>query len=280
MLLVADSGSTKTDWVLVRDGAQEKYSTIGYNPFFVSSEGMYRSLMGELSHRLDAACIKNVFFYGAGCSTEENNAIVRRALAMLFVNATISVEHDLLAAARALLKDQRGFAAIIGTGSNTCIYNGKDVEHNIDSLGYLLGDEGSGSYIGKKIVRDYMRGYLPAELNDKFSNYFKLTPAEIYHKLYDQPNPNRFLASFCRFATEQKDNAYIREVVNQCFIDFFSQQVSRYPMYRHYTFNCVGSVGHIFKEELQGVAGKFNMELGNIMAAPIEELVKYHQDRI
>lgn len=276
MLLVADSGSTKTDWGLVHGSGQEKYSTIGYNPYFIGSDGIYLSLLKELAPRLDAAAVKNVFFYGAGCSTPENNSVVHAALSKVFTNAKVSVEHDLLGAARALLKEQRGFAAIIGTGSNTCVYNGKHIEHNIDSLGYLLGDEGSGSYIGKKIVRDFMRGYLPGELNKRFIERFDLTAPEIFHKLYHQPGPNRFLAGFCRFAAEHKNEEYTQQILEQCFTDFFTQQVSRYPEYRKYAFNCVGSVGHIFREELQRVAVRFGMRVEKLIPAPIGELVQYH----
>jgi hypothetical protein len=278
MMLIADSGSTKTDWVLINGSQRVHYSTIGFNPFFVGTDVIYAELVKELGSKLDTGAVKNVFFYGAGCSTEANNLIVENALTRFFPNAEVQVEHDLLAAARALLGDQRGFAAIIGTGSNTCIYNGKNIEHNIDSLGYLLGDEGSGSYIGKKIVRDHLRGYLPLELNQRFIERFSLTAPEIYHRLYYQPTPNRFLASFCHFAADHKHEEYIQQIVDQCFTDFFAHQVSKYPLYRHFTFNCVGSVGNIFRDELKRVATQFGMEMGNIIAAPIDALVKYHAE--
>jgi N-acetylglucosamine kinase-like BadF-type ATPase len=255
------------------------YSTIGYNPYVVGSDYIYQSLVMEFGGKLDAAAVKNVFFYGAGCSTGPNTSIVHKALSNFFPNAKVQVEHDLLAAARAMLGNQRGFAAIIGTGSNTCVYDGKAIERNIDSLGYLLGDEGSGSYIGKKIVRDYMRGYLPGHLNEKFFAQFGLKAEDIFHTLYEKPNPNRFLAGFCRFAVEHKNEDYTQQLLDQCFDDFFTYQVSRYNGYSRYQFNCVGSVGFIFRDEVQRTARKFGMESAKWIQAPIGELVKYHSSR-
>ncbi len=277
MILIADSGSTKTDWVLT-DGKRSlsRYSTIGFNPYFVGSDMMYDSLMVKLSGEFSPGQVKQVFFYGAGCSNNANITIANKALTRFFSNAKVSVNHDMLAAARALLGNKSGFAAIIGTGSNTCIYNGKEVEFNIDSLGYLLGDEGSGSYIGRKIVKDYMRGHLPKSLERKFLRYYNLKPADIFDSLYNKPSPNRFLAGFCKFADHNKEHEYIKEILLCSFTDFFENLVSRYPDYRKYTFNCVGSVGFIFKDQLREVAGKYDMKVGKLISSPIEELVNYH----
>jgi N-acetylglucosamine kinase-like BadF-type ATPase len=276
MILIADSGSTKTDWVLIDENNQSRYKTIGYNPYFINSENIYHSLAEKLVPELEPTGIKKVFFYGAGCSTSSNASIVSSALTRCFINSEISVGHDLLAAARALLGNERGFAAIIGTGSNTCIYDGKEVEKNIDSLGYLMGDEGSGSYIGKKIVRDFMRGYLPAELQRKFSETYRLTNSEIFANLYNKPLPNRFLASFCLFADQNQQHEYIRELVRESFSDFFKNLVSKYDNHDSYSFNCVGSVGYIFRDVLFEVATSYNMKAGKIIHSPIEDLVQYH----
>lgn len=276
MKLIADSGSTKTDWVLLDGDRQERYKTIGYNPYFVNSENIYQSLAESLVPQLDPVQIKEVHFYGAGCSTPENVAIVKKALTRCFINSNVSVGHDMLAAARALLGDKRGFAAILGTGSNTCIYNGREVEKNIDSLGYLLGDEGSGSYIGKKVVRDFMRGYLPPELDKKFREQFKLNNEEIFSTLYNKPLPNRFLAGFCMFADENKEHPHIRAIVEESFTDFFRNLVGHYPGYQSYTFNCIGSVGYAFRDILGKVADAFGMKTGRILHSPIDDLVSYH----
>jgi N-acetylglucosamine kinase-like BadF-type ATPase len=277
MILIADSGSTKTDWILT-DGKEtgSRFLTIGYNPYFIDSDNIYQSLTQKLVSQFDAAQIKKVIFYGAGCSTLDKAAVVHKALTKCFTNSDISVQHDMLAAARALLGDEKGFAAIIGTGSNTCLYDGKGISQNIDSLGYLLGDEGSGSYIGKKIIRDYMRGYLPYELHNKFKAAYQLTDADIFHALYKQPLPNRFLAGFCKFAHENKEHPHIVKIIRDSFTDLFENLVSRYPNYRKLEFNCVGSVAWIFKDILEVVADTYGMKVGRLIASPIEDLVKYH----
>ena len=277
MILIADSGSTKTDWILTDENKnQTRFSTIGYNPYFIDSESIYDSLSLKLVPELDAPAIKIVFFYGAGCSTPEKNAIVHKALSRCFPNSELLVEHDLLGAARALLGNNRGFAAIIGTGSNTSIYDGVETETNIDSLGYLLGDEGSGCYIGKKIIQNFIRGYLPSDLHDKFNLAYQYSHADIYDFIYNKPLPNRFLASFCKFADENKEHEYIKIIVKESFNDFFKNLVSKYEDYEKYTFNSVGSVGYIFKDILKEVAESYKMEIGKIIASPIENLVRFH----
>lgn len=277
MLLIADSGSTKTHWVLVDDkNVHSNFHTLGYNPFFIDSKGIYQSLSESLLPQLDAQAVSKVFFYGAGCSSPENLGIVEKAMAKAFPNAKLFVSHDLLAAARSVLGNKRGFAAIIGTGSNTCIYDGNKIEKNIDSLGYLLGDEGSGCYIGKKILRDFMRGYLPAELHKKFDQKYNLTHAAIFDAMYNQPSPNRFLASFAAFADENKEQAHIKMIVKESFTDFFTNLVSRYPAYDTLSFNCVGSVAAVFQDILKEVAESYHMKMGTIVRSPIEGLVKYH----
>lgn len=277
MILIADSGSTKTDWILTdKNKNQTRYSTVGYNPYFIDSESIYDSILLTLAAQLDAAAVKTIFFYGAGCSTPENAGIVHKALSACFPNSEVFVKHDMLGAARALLGNSRGFAAIIGTGSNTCIYDGKEIEKNTDSLGYLLGDEGSGCYIGKKIIRDSMRGYLPPELHSKFNRTYQFSNAEIFNSIYNKPAPNRFLASFCRFADDNKEHTYIKIIVRESFDDFFKNLVCKYPGYEKFSFNCVGSVGFIFKDLLREVAGSYKMEIGKMISSPIEELANYH----
>ena len=277
MLLIADSGSTKTSWVLT-DGKKSRsgYNTIGYNPLFMNTEEIYQSLSESLIPKLNNAAVKKIFFYGADCSTPSNITIVQKALSRCFSKATIYIEHDMLAAARALLGNSPGFAAIIGTGSNTCIYDGNKIEQNISPLGYLLGDEGSGSYIGKRILRDLMRGYMPYQLEKKFNHTYHLSPAEIFDFMYNQPSPNRFLASFCKFADTNKSHPYIKKVVMESFSDLFENLVNHYPGYENYSFNCVGSVGSIFKDLLKEVVLSRKMKMGKVIASPIEDLVRYH----
>ncbi len=277
MLLIADSGSTKTDWVLIdRNKNQTRYRTCGYNPFFIDSTSIYNSISKTLALQLNPNLVKTIFFYGAGCSTPDKTNIVKNALFRSFTHAQISVDHDLLGAARSLLGNKGGFAAIIGTGSNTCIYNGTQIEKNTDSLGYLLGDEGSGSYIGKMLIRDFMRNHLPAELQHSFMQAYHLNNEQIFARLYISPFPNLFLSGFCLFAHKYKEHEYIKRVVKASFTDFFTNQVCSYEGYEKFNFNCVGSVGSVFKEQLKEVAKSFHMEPGKFLPAPIDSLVSYH----
>jgi glucosamine kinase len=276
MILIADSGSTKTDWVLVDEEDKSTFCTIGYNPFFIKSDAICQSLSESLVPHIDANRVNTVYFYGAGCSIPENNAILESALSKCFRKADIYVSHDLLAAARALLGANPGFAAILGTGSNTCLYNGEVVTHNIDSLGFLLGDEGSGSCIGRKLLRDFLRNAMPADLKREFQKTWNLSYDYVFERLYRGDLPNRFLAGFCEFADHHKKESYIIELVRESFQEFFRHLVSHYPNYSNYDFNCIGSVGFIFSSVLKEVASEFGMQTGMIIKAPIDNLVRFH----
>ena len=276
MKLIADSGSTKTDWVLCNNEIIGRYSTIGYNPFFIQEEGIVASLESTLIAQLGEVDITEVYFYGAGCSSADKRMVVQKALEKVFVSARCEVNHDLLASARALLGHKSGFAAILGTGANTCLYDGHLITHNVDSLGYLIGDEGSGSYIGRKIVRDFMRQALPLELKSQFEAMFGYNNADLYDHLYFKPLPNRFLASFSKFAGANSDHPYIQEIIRESFDAFFKYLVSRYPDYQRYSFNCVGSVGFVFSNYLEEAAQNYGMPIGKIIKTPIDDLVAFH----
>lgn len=280
MLLIADGGSTKTTWGLI-DGESNKrtFTTEGYNPYFVDTDYIIKSLKANIPADLDTGSVTEVNYYGAGVHNEEKASIVQKALVAIFKNAKATVNHDLLAAARALLGTKPGFAAILGTGTNTCIYDGKNITHQIDSLAYILGDEGSGCYIGKKLISDYVRGYMPADARESFWNTYKLTPDEIIDSIYTKPLVSRFCASFSKFAYEDKVNpAYTRNIVKTSFQDFFKNLVSHYPDYQSITFNCIGGVADSFRDILTEVATEYGMKVGQILRSPMEGLVKYHKE--
>lgn len=276
MILIADSGSTKTDWVLVDDETRQRFRTIGYNPLFIGTEGIVQSLTEGLLTQLNAGLVKTVFFYGADCAVSENASIVKQALEHCFEKASVHVGHDLLAAARALLGNSAGFSAILGTGSNTCVYDGEKVVENIPSLGYLLGDEGSGTYIGRKILRDYLRKVMPGDLQVHFQATWNYSEVAILNGLYQGKFPNRFLAAFCQFAHTFQQHAYIQEIIWDSFRDFFENRVLRYKDYQSLRLNCIGSVGFVFREQLKKVAAEYNMPVGKIVQSPIEALVNFH----
>lgn len=283
MKLIADSGSTKTDWVLLEESGNQlkRIPTIGFNPYFIDTESIFNVLSDTLLIELNGTKVQEVWFYGAGCGTEEKQQIVYKALQRAFPDAhAIRVGHDLLAAARALLGNENGFAAILGTGANTCVYDGRDCVLNIDSLGYLLGDEGSGSYIGKKFVRDFMRKQLEPELHEKFKTLFGIeNNNQIYQTLYATPFPNRYLAGFSKFAEAFPNHPYIEAKVAEAFDDFFANLVSRYPDYKTYSFNCVGSVGFAYRELLKSTALGYGMSTGKILQSPMEGLIAFHMGK-
>lgn len=278
MIIIADGGSTKTSWCIVDStGKKIFFNTEGYNPYFSDTEYIIASMRKNMPSDLPANSIKEVHYYGAGVHNDEKASIVSKAMKVIFINAEIHIGHDLLAAARSLLDDKRGFAAILGTGTNTCVYDGEDVEMSIDSLAYILGDEGSGCYIGKKLLSDYIRGYMPKNVRDVFWETFKLTPDDILNSVYTKPLPNRFCASFSKFVYDINVNIeYSRNLVKSSFNDFFKNLVTHYPNYTDYEFNCIGSVAYNFRNVLEEVALEHGMKMGKILRSPIDDLVKYH----
>ncbi|RRN77645.1 N-acetylglucosamine kinase [Pseudoxanthomonas sp. SGD-10] len=281
MILIADGGSTKTNWCLLNEeGEKVLFNTEGYNPYFSDTKYIINSMKKSLPADFSTEKIKEVNYYGAGVHNEEKAQIIVEAMKVIFPNAEVNVGHDLLAAARALLKNERGFAAILGTGTNTCIYDGNEIEEHIDSLAYILGDEGSGCHIGKKLLSDYLRGYMPEDVRNAFWNTFKLTESEILDNVYTKPLPNRFCASFSKFVGEVEVNKeYTTSLVRSSFNEFFKNLVSQYPNYQNYTFNCIGSVAYGFKDILEEVANEYGMKLGKIVKSPIDDLVDFHIER-
>lgn len=279
MIVIADGGSTKTNWCLINESGRKIYfNTEGYNPYFSKTDYIVESLNNSLPNNLEREKLTEVNYYGAGCSTEENVKIVVDAMQQVFPNAKVYVGHDLLAACRALLGNEAGFAAILGTGTNSCLYDGTKISLNIDSLGHFLGDEGSGSYIGKRILSDYMRGYMPKGLRDAFYDNYGLTNEDILDNVYNKPLVNRFCASFSKFLYDFKDGYedYTFNTIDYAFSAFFNNLVVHYPNYKDHKLNVIGSVGYSFRDILSNVADRFEMGIGKIIRSPIDDLVHYH----
>ena len=281
MILIADGGSTKCNWCQLDDAQNRAYfNTEGYNPDFMDTAAIAASLIRNLPDTLSRDQVREVYFYGAGVSSAKKAEVIAGALRQLFSRAKVTVTEDLLAAARALLGRQPGFAAILGTGTNSCLYDGEKITYNVDSLGYFLGDEGSGSFFGKRLLRDYMRGLLPDGLQEIFKETYSLgSRNDILNQLYNQPLPNRYLASFAKFAYDYNNVSYCRDIVLEGFEAFFRNLVLHYPRYQDYTFNCVGSVGYNFRDVLAQVARGHGMEVGKIIRSPIDDLVTFHEER-
>lgn len=281
MIIIADGGSTKTNWCLLDDSNKKIYfNTEGYNPYFVDSDYIVSSLRKGLPKDIPFHSITEVNYYGAGVHNQEKANIVKDAIKQVFPDSRVEVGHDLLAAARALLGTSAGFAAILGTGTNSCIYDGEKITYNIDSAAYILGDEGSGSHIGKKLLTDFIRGLMPEDVAKVFFETYKLTPDEIMDNVYTKPLANRFCASFSKFVYDNNVNIeYTRSIVDNAFEAFFANLVSQYPDYKNYTFNCIGSVGYNFRNVLSEKAKQYGMEVGKILRSPIDDLVEYHIQR-
>lgn len=276
MILIADSGSTKTDWRGV-DSNQKitSFQTIGFNPYHISEKEILVELSSSKLNTIQQE-VKQVIFYGAGCSSLEKNNEIKIALQQFFLNAKVEVNHDLLAAARALCGHENGMVGILGTGSNTCLFDGENIVKNVSSLGYILGDEGSGSYIGKTFITALFNNELSQEVVHKYQQQFKYNLNDVLDAVYKKPLPNRFLAQFAPFVFEQKSVPEIASIIDVCFNSFFEKHICKYENYQQYPLNIVGSVGYIFKDEIEKVAARYHVKLGKVIKQPIEELVRFH----
>ncbi len=277
-MLLADSGSTNTHWWLAESG-QLRASIVsrGLNPFFYTPKSMAAQLLTDLQPFIKDQQIQAVHFYGAGCSTSANRQMVRDALNHLLKgDPDISIGNDLLGAARALFGVEPGIACILGTGSNACLYNGSEITHGLPSLGYVLGDEGSGTHLGKVFLENLLKDQLPWELNQAFSQAYKLDRAQILEEIYRKEHPNRFLASFSVFIHQQMHHPRIMELLEDCFEAFFREQVCKLPGYTAFKMGCVGSVGYHYRNVIRPLAIRHGISGIAFTDSPMEGLLAYH----
>lgn len=276
MRLIADSGATKTDWCFGQDKENAlMIHTQGINPFHQTKEQIGQVLTSELLPQLgDAANIGHIHFYGAGC-TPEKAIIVKEELQTLFPQAEVEVQSDLSGAARSLCGKEQGIACILGTGSNSCEYDGQEMKKQVSPLGYILGDEGSGAYLGKRLVGDCLKRQLPEHICQAFLEETRLTPAEIIEKVYRQPQANRFLASLTPFLSRHREEPEIHTLLVGCFRDFFQRNVMQYN-YSSCQVHFTGSVAWYFQEEVKEAAETLNIHTGKFIKNPIYGLIDYH----
>lgn len=277
-MLIADSGSTKTDWCVILDNTPiKRIGTKGLNPFFQSEEEIQQELTHSLLPQLPEGTIDSVYFYGAGC-TPEKAPTLRRAIAdSLPIVGNIKAYSDMLAAARGLCGREAGITCILGTGSNSCFYDGKEIVNHISPLGFILGDEGSGAVLGKLLVGDILKNQLSPTIKEVFLKQFDLTVPEIIDRVYRQPFPNRFLASLSPFIAQHLEEPGIRQLVLGSFIAFLRRNVMQYD-YTQYPAHFIGSVAHCYKEILQEAAQETGIRIGKILQSPMEGLIQYHSD--
>lgn len=276
MILIADSGSTKVSWrVLHKDGTVQAIQTIGINPFFVTEAEIVATLEANLKPAIKGT-VEYIYFYGAGVAGQDKIDLLARCFRTVFPGCTVEAYSDLLAAARCLLGKEKGIAAILGTGANTCFYDGEKIVDNVPACGYILGDEGGGAVLGKKFVSDYLKRMLPEDLNEAFEKRYNLGLLDIIEKVYRQPLPNRFLASFTLFLGEHATHPYVKDFLGRAFDEFFLRNIIHYD-YKTYPVNIIGSVGFYFREHVEAAAARNNMKIGKIVRTPIEGLVAYHK---
>ena len=278
MILIADSGSTKTDWCMAEKGvAIKRIPTKGMNPFFQSEDEMVEEMKHSLLPELDGKRPEAVYFYGAGCAFDKVE-IVRRAISCVLSldMAAIEVNSDMLAAARSVCGHEAGIACILGTGSNSCFYNGKEIEANVSPLGFILGDEGSGAVLGKLFIGDLLKNQLPAGLKEKFLERYQLTPADIIDRVYRKPFPNRYLATLSPFISEHITIPEVHQLVKQSFKAFLVRNVMQYD-YQHYAVGFNGSVAWYYRDILEEALSETGLKMGIVIKAPMEGLLKYHQ---
>lgn len=278
MILLADSGSTKTDWLLL-DREPIAFQSAGFNPFYQTQEVILETLRREVLPNIEPHQVRHIFFYGAGCADPGTSRPVTNALAALFPAAeTIEVNSDLLAAARALCGREAGIACILGTGANNALYDGEKIVNNIGSLGFWLGDEGSGGYLGKQLVVGYLHNELPAGLHEAFQeSYPDVSRLSILERAYRQPFPNRYFASFSSFLGQHQADPYVGTLVGNAFRSFLTMYVSKHPNATQLPIHFTGSVAFHFQSLLREVLREKNLHVGTIQRSPMTGLLHYHQ---
>lgn len=280
MLLIAESGATKTSWVLVHeDRIIRSFSSDGMSPVIHTQNQITHIIESQVVPQLGTVRPSQIAFYGTGVSSEDRVAVIKQSLQVFYPEAEMEVEHDLLAAARAAYEGEITIAAILGTGSNSCVYDGNAIIAHVPSLAYILGDEGSGAYMGKKLLRDFVYGKMPAHIHATFEKKYGIDKDIIIDHVYKKPDPSRWLASFSPFLEENINEAYCRSVVTESFRDFFNCHISSYGEYKTAPLNVIGSIGMYFREFLEQVCKEYGFTFGRIIQSPIEELVRYHIER-
>lgn len=274
--LIADSGATKAEWCLLHNGKKKTILTQGISPYFLDTQQIINLLLKELKPKLKNVELDEVFYYGTGCANLENAKSVKKAIGTVFPDIKIEVTHDLMGAARALCGRNKGVACILGTGSNSCFYDGKKIVKNSPGLGYVIGDEGSGAYLGKKVIQYYLYGTFDDELMGIFDLTYTTNKVEILENVYKRPMPNRYLAGFAKFLAENRGHYMIENIIEDGLNDFFFNHLCKYKETWTLPIHFAGSVAFGFKDVLQQLCNSYEFELGRVMKNPMEGLIEYH----
>ncbi len=278
--LIADSGATSCEWCLINQESTTFFRTTGISPYFLDVSGIVTQLQQELIPQLPSISIDELHFYGTGLATKANKQTMQSALEALFPASILHIETDLLAAARALCGHEKGIACILGTGINACVYDGKEIIKNSPGLGYVLGDEGSGAYLGKKVIQHYIYQIFDNELRLRFEQQFKQSKEQILHAVYKAPFANRYLAGYALFISENRGHYMIENLLEDGLNDFFSIHLQSFSERFHYPIHFTGSISHGFKDILASLCDNYSLQLGTVCKSPIEGLVTFHTDNL
>lgn len=274
--LIADSGATKTEWCLSGDG-QGVMVTEGLNPYYHDTGSIVEVLKEVLLPQLEGEEVGRIRFYGAGCDGPEKIAVVERALGTVFPDAKAEVYHDLLGAARACFFDRPGIACIIGTGSNSCLYDGERITEDIPSLAFILGDEGSAAWFGKRLINDYFRHEIPEELRTTLERECDMDLKHILREVYGGSQKSRFVASYAAFLGAHSDHPYVQSMLREGFENFITRTVMKYTDARSREVRFVGSVAYAYRELIREILEEQGMKAGPFIRKPMQRLVEYHE---
>ncbi|MCL7754796.1 N-acetylglucosamine kinase [Polaribacter sp. Z022] len=282
MILIADGGSTKADWIAIDKNKEEAFRvrTLGLNPAIVPEEELENRIINMFQLINIKEDVEEIHFYGAGCGTPKPIQILKTILESIFVNAKVFISEDMLAAVYAATGNDPALVCILGTGSNSCYYDGEKMEMLVSSLGYILMDEASGNYFGKKLIIDYYYNKMPKKIAKKFNEEFDLDADYIKKNLYREPNPNMYLASFAKFMFEFKEEKYIKRIIKKGFQEFFKYRILPYNKTTETPIYFIGSIAHYFRDILEKIAKKNNLEITDVIQRPIDNLLEYHKNNI
>ncbi len=282
MILIADGGSTKADWIALNDQKEEVFRvrTLGLNPAVVSEEELHNRIVNMFQLINIKNDVKQIHFYGAGCGTPKPVEILKQVLESVFINAKVHISEDLLAAVYASLGKKSGIVCILGTGSNSCYFDGKNMETNVVSLGYTLMDEASGNFFGKRLIRDFFYKTMPEHISKSLEKQYDMDPDNIKFNLYRQPNPNMYLASFAKFMFEFKEDKYIKSLMRAGLQRFFRYRVLPYNPTEITEIYFIGSIAFYFREILDGIAENNGLKIAGVIQRPINNLIEFHKNHI
>lgn len=274
--LIADSGSTKTEWCLLKNNKTTVFTSQGMSPYFVNAAQVENIIIKEVLPFLKKNKIDEVYFYGTGCKNAENVKMFKKVFQKIFNGASVHVDHDLSGAAKALCGNEKGIACILGTGSNSCYYNGKRIVKNSPGLGFILGDEGSGAYLGKKVIQHFLYHIFDDDLRTRFDAKFVTNDAEILESVYKKPLPNRYLASFAIFLAENRGHYMIENIIEDGLNDFFYTHLISYRESSKLPVHFTGGIAYGFRDVVEQLCAGYDLKLGTILRSPMEGLIKYH----